>query len=87
MADARAFRSDDWPSVPLEVWDPTRATLHETMLRIVTNYQLDREFEDLGRDVDHVLAAMSKHFGEVRLRTNFQIQVLSSLFFRNKGCR
>jgi hypothetical protein len=28
MADARAFRSDDWPSVPLEAWDSTRATLH-----------------------------------------------------------
>jgi isocitrate dehydrogenase kinase/phosphatase len=64
---------------------PTRATLRETMLRIVTNFQLARDFEDLGRDVDHVLAAMSKQSGDVRLRTNFQIQVLSSLFFRNKG--
>jgi len=32
-----------------------------------------------------VLGAMRKQFGDVRLRTNFQIQVLSSLFFRNKG--
>jgi isocitrate dehydrogenase kinase/phosphatase len=64
---------------------PTRATLRDTLLRIITNYQLQREFEDLGRDVDHVLAAMQKQFGEVRLRANFQIQVLSALFFRNKG--
>jgi hypothetical protein len=28
MADARAFHSDDWPSIPLEAWEPTRATLH-----------------------------------------------------------
>ena len=46
----------------------------------------EREFEDLGRDIDHVLdavrAAARRH---PRLRTNFQIQVLSSLFFRNKG--
>jgi isocitrate dehydrogenase kinase/phosphatase len=64
---------------------PTRETLRDTLLRIVTNYQLQRDFEDLGRDVDHVLTAMRKHFGDVRLRTNFQIQMLSSLFFRNKG--
>ena len=64
---------------------PTRDSLRETMLRIVTNFQLDCEFEDLGRDVDHVLVALRRFSGEVRLRTNFQLQVLSSLFFRNKG--
>src|SRR5438093_807220 len=64
---------------------PTRDTLRDTLLRIVTNFQLQRDFEDLGRDVEHVLGAMRKQFGDVRLRTNFQIQVLSSLFFRNKG--
>jgi isocitrate dehydrogenase kinase/phosphatase len=64
---------------------PTRETLHETLVRIVTNFQLNREFEDLGRDVDQVLNALREQFGGVRLRTNFQIQVLSSLFFRNKG--
>jgi isocitrate dehydrogenase kinase/phosphatase len=64
---------------------PTRDTLHDTLVRIVTNFQLAREFEDLGRDVDQVLNALRDQFGGVRLRTNFQIQVLSSLFFRNKG--
>jgi isocitrate dehydrogenase kinase/phosphatase len=46
---------------------------------------MEIEFEDLGRDVDQVLTALRAHTGEVRLRANFQIQVLSSLFFRNKG--
>ncbi|HEY6087345.1 MAG TPA: bifunctional isocitrate dehydrogenase kinase/phosphatase [Burkholderiaceae bacterium] len=64
---------------------PTRDTLRETLLRIVTNFQLRREFEDLDRDVDAVLGAVVKQLGDWRLRTNFQIQVLSSLFFRNKG--
>ncbi|GIX23021.1 MULTISPECIES: bifunctional isocitrate dehydrogenase kinase/phosphatase [Caldimonas] len=64
---------------------PTRETLRETLLRVVTNFQLAVEFEDLGRDVDFVLQAMRREFGDVRLRTNFQLQVLSSLFFRNKG--
>jgi isocitrate dehydrogenase kinase/phosphatase len=64
---------------------PTRQTLRETLLRIVTNFQLKNEFEDIGRDVDQVMTAMRAHTGEKRLRTNYQIQVLSSLFFRNKG--
>ena len=64
---------------------PTRETLRETMLRIVDNFQFAREFEDLGRDVDCVLAALRGHTGEVRLRANFQIQVLTSAFYRNKG--
>ncbi|MCW7537246.1 bifunctional isocitrate dehydrogenase kinase/phosphatase [Aquabacterium sp. A7-Y] len=64
---------------------PTRETMGEVLHRIVTNFQLNREFDDLDRDVENVLRAMSQQFGEVRLRTNFQIQVLSSLFFRNKG--
>src|SRR4029453_7530414 len=39
---------------------PTKETLRETMLRVVTNFQLELEFEDLGRDVDHVLAALGQ---------------------------
>jgi isocitrate dehydrogenase kinase/phosphatase len=64
---------------------PTQATMRETLLRIVHNFQLAVPFENLERDVDHVLAAMQAEFGAVRLRANFQIQVLSSLFYRNKG--
>jgi isocitrate dehydrogenase kinase/phosphatase len=64
---------------------PTRETLGETLLRIVDNFQLERPFEDLRRDIDHVMAALQRQQGDTRLRTNYQIQVLSSLFFRNKG--
>ena len=64
---------------------PTRETLRDTLLSIVTNFQLQLAFEDLDRDVDAVLAAVLEQLGDWRLRTNFQIQVLSSLFFRNKG--
>jgi isocitrate dehydrogenase kinase/phosphatase len=64
---------------------PTRATMRETIERIVGNFQLQREFEDLPRDVNHVLAAFEAQLADFRLRANFQIQVLSSLFFRNKG--
>jgi isocitrate dehydrogenase kinase/phosphatase len=64
---------------------PTRETLRETIERIVTNFQLQCDFEDLARDVGHVLVAVEAQLAEVRLRANFQIQVLSALFFRNKG--
>src|SRR6185295_3763588 len=64
---------------------PTRDMLRETWLRVVNNFQLACEFEDLARDVDHVLAAVTAELGDFRPRANFQIQVLSSLFFRNKG--
>ena len=64
---------------------PTKETLRETMTRIVTNFQLEIDFEDLGRDVDCVLNAVQQELGLFRWRTNFQIQVLSSLFYRNKG--
>jgi isocitrate dehydrogenase kinase/phosphatase len=64
---------------------PTRETLGETIERIVANFGLQRAFEDLPRDLAHVLAAFEQQLGAFRLRVNFQIQVLSSLFFRNKG--
>jgi len=64
---------------------PTRETLVETWHRVVTNFQLAPEFEDLGRDVAAVMAAVDEQLGDFRMQANFQIQVLSSLFFRNKG--
>lgn len=64
---------------------PTRETLHATLESIVNNYQLQCEFEDLGRDVGFVLDAMREPLAQTRLRANFQIQVLSGLFYRNKG--
>jgi isocitrate dehydrogenase kinase/phosphatase len=64
---------------------PTKATMRETWLRIVDNFQLQRPFEDLGRDIDDVLRAVDAQLGDYRMRANFQIQVLSSLFYRNKG--
>ena len=80
------IENDEPASLPTyRAYYPTRDTLRDTLLRIVTNFQLKNDFEDLGRDVDQVLAALRAHTGEVRLRTNYQIQVLSSLFFRNKG--
>ena len=64
---------------------PSPDTLRETIVRMVDNFQLQRPFDDLDRDAGFVLDAMSARLAQVKLRANFQIQVLSSLFFRNKG--
>ena len=64
---------------------PTPDTLREACSRLITNFQLQCPFEDLERDVDAVLAAVLGELGDFKARANFQIQVLSSLFFRNKG--
>ena len=64
---------------------PTRDDLHETLVRIVHNQQLQRPFADLDGDVALVVRELDRRLQGQRLRGNFQIQVLSSLFFRNKG--
>ena len=80
------IENDEPASLPTyRAYYPTRETLRDALLRIVHNFQLECEFEDLERDVGYVLEAVLRHIGDFRLRTNFQLQVLSSLFFRNKG--
>ncbi len=64
---------------------PQRETLHQHLVRMVTDFDLRLGFEDLARDAAYVVEEMNTRLGDVKLRANFQIQVLSSLFFRNKG--
>ncbi|WP_396269822.1 bifunctional isocitrate dehydrogenase kinase/phosphatase [Ideonella sp.] len=64
---------------------PSKDSLRESCWRMVSNFQLEGRWEDLDRDVDAVLAALEAQLGEFRARANFQIQVLSSLFYRNKA--
>jgi isocitrate dehydrogenase kinase/phosphatase len=64
---------------------PQRDTLRSSCVQWVQDFALERPFEDLARDIDQVLARLLPALGDVPQRPNFQIQVLSSLFFRNKG--
>jgi len=64
---------------------PTRENLRATLREIVLHFQLECEFEDLERDIDRVMDALQRPFGDAKLLANFQVQVLTSLFFRNKG--
>ncbi|MBK6471678.1 MAG: bifunctional isocitrate dehydrogenase kinase/phosphatase [Betaproteobacteria bacterium] len=81
------YIEDDAPGAlpTYRAYYPTKDKLHATWRRIVDNFQLARDFEDLDRDVEHVVQAMTAELGGFRPRANFQIQVLSSLFYRNKG--
>jgi isocitrate dehydrogenase kinase/phosphatase len=64
---------------------PTLENLPEVLVRMLLDFDLRLPFEDLPRDVALVQAAMTRWLDEVKLRANFQIQVLTGLFFRNKG--
>lgn len=80
------IENDEPASLPTyRAYYPAKDSWRDTWLRVVDNFQLQRPFEDLGRDIDHVLAAVHARMGDFRPRANFQLQVLSSLFFRNKG--
>jgi len=54
--------------------------------RIVRDFGLANPFENLRRDLRSLVRALRAHFPRpTRARPSLQIQVLSSLFFRNKG--
>ncbi|HEX2531552.1 MAG TPA: bifunctional isocitrate dehydrogenase kinase/phosphatase [Burkholderiaceae bacterium] len=67
------------------VYYPTKDGLHYTLKRIITNFQLQCPFADLDRDVSLVEARLRAMFGSTVPEPNHQIQVLASLFYRNKG--
>jgi len=64
---------------------PTRESMHAVLLQLISDFDLRCPFEDLQRDVGFVVRAMTAKLGDAKLRANFQIQVLTSLFYRNKG--
>jgi isocitrate dehydrogenase kinase/phosphatase len=64
---------------------PNLASWQDTWVQIVQDFKLQVPFEDLTRDVHDIVQTLNEQLGEFRPRANFQIQVLSSLFFRNKG--
>lgn len=85
-ASTEYIENDDPGALPTyRAYYPAGDGLPATLRRIVEDFGLQCGFEDLPRDVDRVVAAMQPHVAPMKLRANFQIQVLSSLFYRNKG--
>jgi isocitrate dehydrogenase kinase/phosphatase len=52
---------------------------------MVLDFDLQRPFEHLEHDVAAIAQRMVERLGTDKPRANFQLQVLSGLFFRNKG--
>lgn len=67
------------------VYYPEADGLRYSLKRIVTNFQLQTRFADLDRDIVLIEQRMLAQWGEVRFEPNHQLQVLASLFFRNKA--
>ncbi|MBC9073903.1 bifunctional isocitrate dehydrogenase kinase/phosphatase [Thauera sp. CAU 1555] len=64
---------------------PRDEGLRATVRRIVEDFDWQRPFEDLDRDVDHLLRATVHYLGAwPAMEVNCQIQVLYSAFYRNK---
>ena len=66
-------------------YPPTRG-LRRCLLQTVTGFALTNTFQNLRRDIRRLETAILEHRGkDWKARPNYQIQVLSSLFFRSKA--
>ena len=73
-------------SRPTAATTPPRRGLRSTIRDVLTSFGLASPFEDLDRDVRCIVRALRERFpGRFRIHDNFQVQVLSSLFFREQG--
>jgi|CZKU01.1.fsa_nt_gi isocitrate dehydrogenase kinase/phosphatase len=99
VLDRRYYRSENifWrPAISTEHLDgneptyrcyyPTKNGLRSTVRTVLTSFGLAGPFRDLDRDVRQIVRSVREHFPDSRkVSPNFQIQVLSSLFYRNKA--
>ena len=80
------IESDDPLAVPTyKAWSPGADNLSDVITQMVLHFDLHCPFADLQRDVADVLSNVHARLEQTRLRANFQIQVLSNLFYRNKA--
>ena len=81
------YIEDSEPKAPptYRSYYPSRERMQDTLIALVNDFGLRLAFDDLARDAGYVAEAIAARLGDVKLRANFQLQVLSGLFFRNKG--
>lgn len=77
----------DVPGAPafLAFYPGSLDALVPTLHRVMGHFALQAKFDNLARDVALLAARIRQRLQGLTLRANLQIQVLSSLFFRNKG--
>ncbi|HVZ32244.1 MAG TPA: isocitrate dehydrogenase kinase/phosphatase AceK regulatory subunit, partial [Polyangiaceae bacterium] len=74
--DSRTYRS----------YYADQAGLLDAFSALLRDFELKGPFQDLERDCVSIVAALDEHLGPGwKCADNFQVQVLSSLFFRNKA--
>lgn len=75
---------DSYPPVYSSYY-PQDGGLRRTVRRLIEDFDWQRPFEDLDRDVDCIVRSTLAHLGEwPDMEVNCQIQVLYSAFYRNK---
>ena len=80
------IESDEPEALPTyQAWYPDKNNLVDIIVRIVEHFNLACPFADLARDAEDILRNVRAQLDQSKLRANFQIQVLNSLFFRNKA--
>jgi isocitrate dehydrogenase kinase/phosphatase len=80
------IESDEPDAQPTyQAWYPNADNLAETIMLVVKHFNLSCPFVNLERDAADVLRNVHLRLDQTKLRANFQIQVLSNLFYRNKA--
>ena len=86
-----------WPTISTEyiepresvpayrVYYPAKDGMRNALRRMVTNFQFAGEFADLEHDLAMVETRLNALPGNEKQEANYQLQVLSSPFLRNKG--
>jgi isocitrate dehydrogenase kinase/phosphatase len=68
-----------------KAWYPGNASLGESLREMMAYFDLSGPMAHLEDDLRRVEAELLKAMGDFPRRANFQIQALTSLFYRNKG--
>ena len=80
------IESDEPDALPTyQAWYPNADNLADTIILVIKHFNLTCPFADLQRDAGDILRNVHKRLAYSKLRANFQIQVLNSLFYRNKA--
>jgi isocitrate dehydrogenase kinase/phosphatase len=77
------LEADDTPTY--RAYYPKRNELAASMQQMLLDFGLTVPFVAIEADAQRVARAFERQLGRGRMRPNFQVQVLDSLFFRNKG--
>lgn len=67
------------------VYYPPEGQIDDMVGSMLSDYDLDVQLVDRSRDVARIVQAIKQQVGSSRLRANFQMHTLTSLFYRNKA--